>query len=82
MKISNSHLAITGHYLARSARGDLILKSDLLAFRKLEGSHSGVNLGKAFVQILKEVGIIHKVCASILFWLAIWLIMSFTLDLA
>lgn len=37
------------------------LKSELIGFRKLEGAHSGVNLGKVYVQILREAGILHKV---------------------
>lgn len=51
----------------RLPNGDLILKSELLGFRKLDGSHSGVNMGRVFVKVLKEVGILHKVSASILF---------------
>lgn len=57
----DSHLAITGHYLSRLPNDDIVLKSELLAFRKLEGSHTGANLGKVFVKVLKEVGILHKV---------------------
>lgn len=64
----DSHLGVTAHYLARlPSSGEIVLKSELIAFRKLDGAHSGVNMGKVFVQILKEVEILHKVCAYSLF---------------
>lgn len=56
-----SFLAVTGHYMAKSKSGQLVLKSELIAFRKLVGSHTGANMGTVFVRILKETDILHKV---------------------
>lgn len=45
--------------MARDAFGHLILKTLLIAFRYVEGSHSGANLGRYYVQILEEMQILH-----------------------
>ncbi|KAJ7132525.1 hypothetical protein C8R44DRAFT_611868, partial [Mycena epipterygia] len=57
----DSHLAITGHYIMEDANGNLVLRTQLLAFRRLEGSHTGENIGKVFVQVMKEIGCLRKV---------------------
>lgn len=57
----NSHLAITAHYIVKDANGHLVLKTRLVAFRRMEGSHTGQNIGQLFVQVLKEIGCLHKV---------------------
>lgn len=56
-----SYMGVTIHYTAKDARGNLVLKSQLVAFRQLEGSHTGENVGKVFVQIMKDIGCLHKV---------------------
>ncbi|KAJ7303017.1 hypothetical protein DFH08DRAFT_986961 [Mycena albidolilacea] len=56
-----SHLAITAHYIIKDSNGNLVLKTQLVAFRRLEGSHTGDNLGNVFVQVMKEIGCLHKV---------------------
>ncbi|KAJ7790431.1 hypothetical protein B0H14DRAFT_2396433, partial [Mycena olivaceomarginata] len=56
----DSHLAITAHYIVKDTRGNLILKTQLVAFRRLQGSHTGENIGKVFVQVMKEIGCVHK----------------------
>lgn len=59
----DSHLAITAHYIIKDSNGNLVLKTQLVAFRRLQGSHTGENLGKVFVQVMKEIGCLHKVSA-------------------
>lgn len=54
-------MAMTAHYSAKSADGHLIARTQLVAFRQLHGSHSGVNIGKVFVQVVKEIGCLNKV---------------------
>jgi len=56
-----SYMAVTAHYAAKSPSGHLVLKSQLIAFRHLHGSHTGINIGKVFVQIIKEIGCLHKI---------------------
>ncbi|KAJ7780372.1 hypothetical protein B0H14DRAFT_2631148 [Mycena olivaceomarginata] len=48
------------HFIT-DANGNLALKTQLVVFRRLEGSHAGDNLGKVFVQVLKEIGCLHKI---------------------
>jgi hypothetical protein len=58
-----SYMAITAHYMAKMPNtGTLVLKSQLIAFRRLQGSHTGENIGKVFVSVVKEIGCLHKVC--------------------
>ena len=55
-------MAVTAHYTTKCSKtGNLILKSQLVAFRHLQGSHTGVNIGKVLVRVIKEVGCLHKV---------------------
>jgi hypothetical protein len=58
----DSYLAVTGHYLVRDqVTRKLIWRSGLLAFRYIEGSHSGINLAQNFIKIVEELGVLHKV---------------------
>lgn len=59
-----SFMAITAHFVARDERSNLIIRSRLIAFRMVSGSHTGVNLASIFFDILKEYGLLHKVCCS------------------
>lgn len=59
------YMAITAHYAAKSAAGHLVIRSRLIAFRHLEGSHTGFNIGNVFVQVLKEIGCLRRVRSSI-----------------
>lgn len=54
-------MAVTAHYMIKSSSGKHLLRSRLVAFRHIQGSHTGVNIGKTFVRILKEVNCTHKV---------------------
>jgi hypothetical protein len=40
----HSHFAIKVHYTVRDANGNLVLKTRLVAFRRMEGSHTGGNI--------------------------------------
>jgi hypothetical protein len=60
----DSYLAVTGHYFVRDkVTRKLIWRSGLLAFRYIEGSHSGVNLAGNFIKIVEELGVLHKVAS-------------------
>lgn len=54
-------MAITAHYMIEASDGSLRLRSTLIAFRRLQGSHDGENLAKVFMQVLKEVGATERV---------------------
>ena len=54
-------MALTAHFCARNEAGRLEIAERLLAFRLVEGSHDGENLGQMMYDIVKETGAIHKV---------------------
>ncbi len=56
-----SYMAITAHYMMRLSNGRLVLRSDLVAFRGLDESHTGVNIAKVFLQVVEEIGCINKI---------------------
>lgn len=53
-------MAVTAHYI-HEARGRLLLRTRLIAFRHIRGSHEGVVIGQRFLEILTELGINHKI---------------------
>lgn len=55
--IMRAYIAITAHYI----NDDWELKSELLAFEELEGSHTGENLAEVLYTILDLHRIKHKV---------------------
>jgi hypothetical protein len=52
-----AYLAVTAHWID----GEWDLRSELLAFLELEGSHSGENLAQELYSVLSEVGIQDKI---------------------
>lgn len=57
-----SFLGVTAHYIVREAgSGRLLLRSGLLAFRHIKGSHTGENLAKILFGIIHEMGIVNRV---------------------
>lgn len=57
-----SFLAITAHWIAKvEGTSALQLKSALIAFHKLRGSHSGKSLSKTVMHLLDRAGITVKV---------------------
>jgi len=58
-----SFLGATAHFIVRNVPdGQLILRSGLLAFRHIQGSHTGKNLAHVLYTIIKDAGIEQKVC--------------------
>ncbi|KAF5387624.1 hypothetical protein D9615_000715 [Tricholomella constricta] len=57
----SSHLAITAHYMVMSSDGHLILRSRLIAFRKLEGSHTGENMAKVLWRVINDLNIVDRI---------------------
>ncbi|KAL0057622.1 hypothetical protein AAF712_015733, partial [Marasmius tenuissimus] len=58
------HLAITTHYLAwtsESDGGNLVLHTKLVAFRRLFGSHSGLNITPVILSVIEDIGCQHKI---------------------
>lgn len=54
-------MAVTAHFIARSISDVLTLETRLVAFQPLHGSHTGVNLAKEFLTVLKETECLNKV---------------------
>jgi hypothetical protein len=62
-----SYMCITAHWIARSKRShSLELKSALIAFHHVSGTHDGVNLARTMLKLLDRAGIASKVCHLIL----------------
>lgn len=57
-KIMTAYLAITAHYIT----ADWTLRTELLSFGELLGSHSGENMAQELYDICKKYNIVHKVC--------------------
>lgn len=62
-----SFMAVTAHWIARGGANKLELRSALIAFREVDGSHTGDNLGEVLFGIIQGVGIAHKVCVHCTF---------------
>ena len=57
-----SFFGVTAHFIVRDEPSkQLILRSGLLAFRHIRGSHSGEHLAKILYGIIKEAGIEQRV---------------------
>ena len=59
-----SFLGITAHFIARDnvdGKPALALRSRMLAFRHIQGSHTGERLARVFYQVIKDAGIERKV---------------------
>ncbi|KAF5358783.1 hypothetical protein D9758_008530 [Tetrapyrgos nigripes] len=62
-EIQNSlgrYMAVTAHYMIQKD-GHLVMKSRLVAFRHVEGSHDGLNMATYFFTVLKELGITNRI---------------------
>jgi hypothetical protein len=60
-----SFMALTCHFCKRSGLGGLEVANRLLAFRLVEGSHDGDNIGQNMYDIFKEAGAHQKACLSL-----------------
>ncbi|KAL1738946.1 ribonuclease H-like domain-containing protein, partial [Schizophyllum fasciatum] len=56
-----SYLAVTAHYIHTTPAGQDVLKARLVAFHHLEGSHTGENMGRAFISIVEKLGCMAKI---------------------
>jgi len=56
-----SFMAVTAHWMAKGRTNQLELRSALVAFREVDGSHTGDNLGQVLFDIIQDIGITHKV---------------------
>ena len=52
---------MTAHFMAKGPDGNDKMVSKLVAFRLVTGTHSGANIAKIFLKILKELNVLHKV---------------------
>ncbi|KAF8691107.1 Encoded by, partial [Rhizoctonia solani] len=52
-----SFMSVTAHYVNELG----LLRDHLIAFRKLDGHHSGINIGQSLHQVLQELGVAHKI---------------------
>lgn len=57
-------MAVTLHFCAKDQRQRLVIRSHLGAFRHVRGSHDGPTLASHFIEVLDELGLLHKVCFS------------------
>ena len=57
-----SFMAVTAHWTARGSSNRLELRSALIAFREVDGCHTGNHLGQILFDIIQDIGIAHKVC--------------------
>lgn len=55
--ILRAFVAVTVHYIDQG--GDLA--EHLLAFRRIQGRHTGAHIGKTLYSIFEDAGITHKV---------------------
>ena len=58
-----SFMAVMAHYATRNedGNGELITRTQLIAFRHIIGKHDGPGLAKAFLQVLMEFELVHRV---------------------
>lgn len=54
-------MATTAHYCDKDENDRLVIRTRLLAFREIEGDHTGIHLARIFFKILKDAGLLHKV---------------------
>jgi len=62
----SAFMAVTAHYLI-SKEAKLVLRHQLVAFRHIEGSHTGKHLAEIFFHVLQELAILDRVSHSL--WL-------------
>lgn len=57
-----SFLGVTAHFIVRNQLdGQLILRSGLLAFQHIQGSHTGEHLSEVLYKIIKGAGVEQRV---------------------
>lgn len=56
-------LALTGHWIADNPQNGLEMRSALLGFTRVKGSHDGLLLAETILALLDRVGATTKVCS-------------------
>lgn len=59
--ILKGFMAITAHYMVKDLSGHVVMRSRLITFRQVHGSHDGANMAKSFMSVLEELGISDRV---------------------
>ncbi len=74
------YMAVTAHYCNTKdgLGGSLAIESELIAFRRIEGSHTGATLAKELVSVIERVNCLHKVCSFCLCKRRIYLLISYS----
>ena len=49
-------MAITAHYMVRDNKGNDTMRSALVGFRHVTGSHDGKKIAATFVEVLRQIG--------------------------
>jgi hypothetical protein len=65
----SAFMAMTAHYMFTGVNGQLYLRNRLVAFRHLQGSHTGEHLADVFFRVLQELSVLDRVSSSISLWL-------------
>jgi hypothetical protein len=60
-------MAVTAHWMAKGGANQLELRSALIVFREVDGCHTGDNLGQVLFDIIRDIGIAHRVCIHRIF---------------
>lgn len=63
-------MALTAHYMFTDVNGQLYLRNRLVAFRHLQGSHTGEHLANVFFRVLQELSVLDRVSRSSSSWLS------------
>lgn len=59
----DSYMAVTAHFMMRDeTSGCIVFRTHLIAFRFIDGPHSGAHLGQEFLKITDDLEISNKVC--------------------
>lgn len=58
-------MSITAHWLGQDADGNWKMYTRLLAFKNVLGKHTGEHLADELFAIIKQTGILHKVCLRV-----------------
>jgi ABC-type uncharacterized transport system permease subunit len=57
-------MATTVHYCNKDENDCLVIRTRLLAFREIQGDHTGIHLARIFFEILEDAGLLHKVLVN------------------
>ena len=58
-------MGITAHWIESKSPGHWALHTEVIAFKSIAGAHNGENLGRYFVGLCKQVGVIGSTSAKV-----------------